>query len=104
MAGTVQLIPVNATAWAVAGELGFPTVGRFWPQCQSALAGLARGSRITVSLTGVTRSDSAGLALLVCWLGEAGAAGVELRYEQVPARLLGLARISEVDRLLQPED
>ncbi|MFM1885278.1 MAG: hypothetical protein RL026_435 [Pseudomonadota bacterium] len=98
-----NLVVIKPGHLALAGSLGFDTVTALWPACRSALAGVARGGSLQVSLTGVSHSDSAGLSLLVSWLSAARAAGVSLHYTQVPARLLGLARISEVDRLLLPE-
>jgi phospholipid transport system transporter-binding protein len=57
---------------------------------------------LSIDLAGVTEVDSAGLALLIAWAGQALLAKVALRYAAVPERLLSLARISEVEDLLLP--
>jgi len=45
--------------------------------------------------------DSAGLAVLLDWLGAAKRRGRTLRYTHLPADLTALARISEVEDLLE---
>jgi len=53
-----------------------------------------------VDLSGVTEGDSAGVAVLVEWVSAAVAAGVGLRYENVPPQMLAIARISDLEDLL----
>ncbi len=81
----------------LSGVLGFHTVPELWQQtrmlfhdCQS----------LTIDLSGVERSDSAGLALLVEWMREAARCGVELRFVNMPAQMLAIARVSSLDRIL----
>lgn len=54
-----------------------------------------------VDCSGITRSDSAGLSVLVDWLALAKRDGRSLRYVNLPQNLLAIARISEVEELLQ---
>jgi phospholipid transport system transporter-binding protein len=82
---------------AVTGALEFGTVGALLPQGSEAIAAGAAGF---IDLKGVTGSDSAGLALLLEWLSVARAAKRSLRYENMPAQLQQLARLSEVEELL----
>ena len=56
---------------------------------------------LQVDCGGITRSDSAGLAVLLDWLAEARRAGKALHFERLPDGLLRLARISAVDGMLQ---
>jgi len=51
-------------------------------------------------LSGVNDSDSSGLALLIEWLSVAKAGSRSLKYENIPAQLHQLARLSEVEELL----
>jgi phospholipid transport system transporter-binding protein len=51
-------------------------------------------------LSGVNDSDSSGLALLIEWLSVAKAGSRSLKYENIPAQLRQLARLSEVEELL----
>jgi phospholipid transport system transporter-binding protein len=55
---------------------------------------------VTLDLQAVPSVDSAGLALLIDWLGEARARSRTLRYVQPPPTLLSLARLSEVEKLI----
>jgi len=56
--------------------------------------------QVTVDLAGVTRSDSAGLALLVEWLRESELAGNTIRFVNVPAQLLSIARVCGLEEIL----
>lgn len=54
-----------------------------------------------VDCSGITKSDSAGLSVLLDWLSLAKTDGRSLRYVNLPAGLLAIARISDVEELLQ---
>jgi phospholipid transport system transporter-binding protein len=54
-----------------------------------------------VDCSAITASDSAGLTVLLDWLALAKRDGRSLRYMNLPEALLAVARISEVDGLLQ---
>lgn len=92
-----RLEGIGAGRLRLSGELTFSTVSGLWRRTDLLLQA---GPRVEVDLSGVTRADSAGLALLVGWLSRARAAQVELRFTAVPERLVALARISEAEGLL----
>ncbi len=54
-----------------------------------------------VDCSGIAKSDSAGLSVLVDWLALAKRDGRSLRYVKLPEGLIALAKISEVEELLQ---
>ena len=54
-----------------------------------------------IDCRGITTSDSAGLAVLLEWLSVAKRMGRSLRYAQLPEGLAALARISDVEQLLE---
>jgi len=81
----------------VMGSLAFGTVAKLLPVGSAAIAA---GHAAIIDLSGVTGSDSSGLALLIEWLSVAKSAGRSLRYENMPSQLHQLARLSEVDELL----
>lgn len=89
----------DAAHWRLEGELTFATARR---ACAAGLERLRAGGQepLTIDCGGVTQADSAGLAVLLEWLGAARRAGRELRLEAVPAGLRALARISELGSLL----
>ena len=70
---------------------------------QALRAGLAlipRGQECTIDLSGVTEADSAGLAVLVEWLATARKRGTVIHYQAIPAQILAVARISDLDDLI----
>jgi phospholipid transport system transporter-binding protein len=61
----------------------------------------SRAERIVVDCAGVTRADSAGLAVLLDWLAWGRRRKRSIRLENLPASLVAISRISEVDELLR---
>jgi phospholipid transport system transporter-binding protein len=56
--------------------------------------------RLIIDCSSVTRSDSAGLAVLLDWLAWGRRKSRVIALENLPASLVAIARISEVDELL----
>lgn len=56
--------------------------------------------RMVFDLAGISKADSAGLALLLEWLRQAGLGGVELHYVNLPRQLLVMAQVAGVDGIL----
>ncbi len=83
----------------VIGSLHFSTVSAL---LSVGIDAIDAGRAAVIDLAGVTAGDSSGLALLIEWLSVAKAAGKELRYEHLPTQLHQLARLSEVEELLEP--
>jgi len=81
----------------IKGQLTFDSVNAALAAGQGMFA---RKKRLVIDLKGVEATDSAGLALLVEWVGEAKRAGCKLKLSHVPKQALALARISEVEKLL----
>ncbi len=81
----------------VSGELTFDSVVGVR---SAGVRVLGEGSLATFDLQGVSRTDSAGLALLVDWLREARRRGVRLRYSNIPRQMLAMAATSNLEHLL----
>jgi phospholipid transport system transporter-binding protein len=95
--GAFRIEPAGAGRLAASGELAFETAAA----ALAAGLGLIRpGEPCTIDLGGISAGDSAGLAVLVEWLSAAQARGSALAYERVPAQILAIARISDLDGLL----
>jgi phospholipid transport system transporter-binding protein len=60
----------------------------------------SRADRIVVDCGGVTRADSAGLAVLLEWLAWGRRMSRPILLQRLPASLVAIARISEVEGLL----
>ena len=98
--GSFQLAPSGNGRFVAQGPLTFATARRAREQGLQCLASAA-GRELEVDCGGITASDSAGLAVLLDWLGAMKRAGRALRYTHLPADLVALARISEVEELLE---
>jgi phospholipid transport system transporter-binding protein len=79
------------------GELSFETAAG---ALRAGLDLLRRDGSWVVDLSGITSGDSAGVAVLVEWLAAVRAVGGSVRYEAVPAQMLAIARISDLEDLL----
>ena len=79
------------------GALGFESAVEALPR---GLDLIEQGKPCTINLSRVTEADSAGLAVLVEWLATAWARGAKIRYEGIPAQILAVARISDLESLL----
>ena len=91
------LIDSGAGRFALAGELGFDTVTALLDQGARAFAPHAA---VVVEMKGVTRCDSAAVALLLEWVRLTEARGATLAFRDLPASLAAIASISDVDDLL----
>ena len=82
----------------VSGEMTFQTCGTILRESEPAFE---EHTRIEVDLSGVTRTDSAGLALLLEWITWANHTVREIRFKDVPERIDAIARVTEVEELLK---
>jgi phospholipid transport system transporter-binding protein len=85
----VTLSQRGAGVWHLAGVLDMTSV----PALSDAADALVDAPEVLVDLCDVTRMDSAGLALLVDWQGQARGRRTKLRFRNLPA---GIAAIAEV--------
>lgn len=84
-------------SYRLLGELSFATVTavrRFGLETFEAAAA------IRLDLSGVTRSDSAGLALLIEWLRFGRQHDKPVSYLNMPPQMLAIARASSLDQIL----
>jgi phospholipid transport system transporter-binding protein len=92
---------LGAGRYRVSGAMTFATAAALHA---AGLVAFAAGSESQLELdcAAVTAADSAGLAVLVDWLAWARGAGRALKLRNLPAKLVDIARISELDELLVP--
>ena len=79
------------------GELGFGSVRDLWQQAGELLP---REGLVCVDLAGVTRADSAGVALLIHWTREQQRLGGRIEFVNIPAQMQAIAGVSGVDAIL----
>lgn len=90
----------GACRWTLAGDLSLNSVGGVWARREEMFRALAPDTVVSVDLGGVSRTDSAGLALLIALLRDAHGRGVRLRFDTIPGQMRSLARVSGVSVLL----
>jgi phospholipid transport system transporter-binding protein len=83
----------------VTGELTFASA-RDARQLGVLVLESSRADRLVIDCGGVTRADSAGLAVLLDWLAWGRRKSRPISLENLPASLVAIAKISEVDELL----
>ena len=83
--------------FALAGEMSFDTAEEI---LQVSERPFEEHTRLEIDLSGVTLSDSAGLALLLEWVTWANHTVREIRYSSMPERIMAIAKTTEVDGLL----
>ena len=94
---TAQLAEKGEGRCAISGALTFETAPWLWQQLRE---GSWLGRAREADLSGVSNSDSAGLALLIAWRAAVVTAGGGLKFQSVPERLLALARLTDAEALL----
>lgn len=97
---TTASVTQSGERLSVAGTLDFTTARDVLGQVAPVIAATPS---LTVDLKDVSRSNSAGLALMIEWLALATRAGHSLRFANVPNGLVQLARVCQVERLITPD-
>ena len=92
-----QLENRGGGCFALLGEMSFDTAEDI---LQASEQPFEEHTRIEIDLSGVTESDSAGLALLLEWVTWANHTVREIRFHGMPKRVLAIAKTTEVDGLL----
>lgn len=81
----------------VSGDLTIEGVPEYLKQSETLFSEL---SEIRIDLSAVTRSDSAGLALLIRWMRAARASDKNIVFEHMPAQMLAMAEASGLETIL----
>ena len=61
-----------------------------------------RAGDMVIDFTGVVRCDSAAVACVIAWMRVAQAAGRKLELQALPKDLISLAKLYNVDALIEP--
>ena len=83
--------------FALSGEMSFDTAERILRESE---APFEEHTQLEIDLSGVTLTDSAGLALLLEWVTWANHTVREVRFTALPDRIMAIAKTTEVERLL----
>jgi len=85
----------------IVGELDYQTVDRLLDADDSLFADDPR--EIEIDLSGVSHTTSVCLALMLEWLLQARSKNIAIRFSQVPAQILGIAKLSQLEAILEIE-
>ena len=83
--------------FVLTGDMSFATAERILRASEEPFE---EHTRIEVDLSAVRNTDSAGLALLLEWITWANHTVREIRFIDMPERVLAIAKTTEVDHLL----
>ncbi len=100
---SVQAVMDDQGVMQLSGDLVFANVTALLGQIETLLA-QAGEAPLVIDLSGVEDVDSSGLALLLEVLERARHHAVPLRIRSLPEALLGIARLSNVEKLLLAGD
>ena len=95
--GSYEIRDLGGGKFAIKGSMTFQTAGRLLRECEPLFSD---HTRIEVDLSGITDTDSAGLALLLEWITWANHTVREIRFTGTPDKIDAIAKTTEVDNLL----
>lgn len=95
--GPAKLEALGNGRFKVYGALNADTVTDLLKRSDEAFKG---ATTLEIDLANVPEGDSAGLALMIEWLRLAKQRNQQIKFENVPEQIAALARISEVEKLL----
>ena len=94
----VQIMQSGNGSFQLTGELSYSNVSNIYKQ--TAVLFKQNNESIEIDLSGVTYSDSAGIALLVEWLSEARNHNKVINFVNLPQQMLEMVKISSLERVL----
>ena len=94
-AGQIEVVADGQ--FRVSGDLDFHTVPQVWKSSLSLFNG---HKSLTIDLSGVSRSNSAGLGLLIEWMRYAGSRGSTIKFLNLPEQMQQVAELCGVEEKL----
>lgn len=93
-----ELTDLGDGHFALRGDMSFDTVEQILRASDKLFD---RHTEIEVNLSGVEKTDSAGLALLLHWIAWSEHSEKNIRFAETPAKILAIAQTTEVDDWLK---
>ncbi|WP_036248434.1 lipid asymmetry maintenance protein MlaB [Methylobacter sp. BBA5.1] len=90
----LNIINQGVGHFIIDGDLTFSTIDK---QTAKSFAFSKTAKHINIDLSRVSRTDSAGLALMIEWIRYARDHKIQLGFKNIPEQLLNLARLSGFD-------
>ncbi len=93
---SAELLKDSSGEFQLTGYIDFRSVPQLVQQTNTLFVD---NQDVTVNLSGVEQSNSAGLALLIHWLRAAQERQGRIKFKNIPSQLLEIAKISGVEHL-----
>ena len=90
----LAIINEETGRYSVEGDMIFSTMDK---KTLNSFVFLTTGKQITLDFGKVSNADSAGLALMLEWIKQARTKRVQLRFINIPEKILNLAKLSNLD-------
>ncbi|MFZ2406828.1 MAG: STAS domain-containing protein [Methylobacter sp.] len=91
----LNIIKESTGHFVIDGDLTFATIDK---QTLKSFSFLKAAKEITVDLSRVANTDSAGLALMIEWIKYSRQNRTQLSFKNIPEQLLNLAKLSGFDQ------
>jgi phospholipid transport system transporter-binding protein len=93
----LQIQSLGDDRFLLSGDLHFDNVPQIWEESRAMFT---RAPGLTLDLSGITRTDSAGLALLIEWMRLARESRKPIAFKNVPAQMQALIEASGLTEVL----
>ena len=93
-----ELADLGDGKFSLSGDVSFRTAESVLQESDGLFSS---GSDVQIDLSQVSRTDSAGMALLLEWLSRAAGAGVQLQFANIPEKIKAIAVTAEIDDFLE---
>ncbi len=91
----LNIIKLNARHFIIEGDLTFATIDQ---KTLKSFVFLKTAKDVTIDLSQVSSTDSAGLALMIEWIKYSRANRTQIGFKNIPEQLLNLAKLSGFDQ------
>lgn len=91
----LNIIKENTGHFVIDGDLTFATIDK---QTLKSFSFLKAAKEITIDLSRVSSTDSAGLALMIEWIKYSRQNRTQIAFKNIPEQLLNLAKLSGFDQ------
>lgn len=91
----LNIIKESAGQFIIDGDLTFATIDK---QTLKSFSFLKEAKEISIDLSRVSNTDSAGLALMIEWIRYSRHNRTQIAFKNIPEQLLNLAKLSGFDQ------
>lgn len=91
----LNIIKESTGHFVIDGDLTFATIDK---QTLKSFSFLKAAKEITIDLSRVSNTDSAGLALMIEWIKYSRQSRTQIAFKNIPEQLLNLAKLSGFDQ------